>query len=552
MRTAVAAKCAFVLGAGALAAAAINNYSARAAENSKPAPADALAVGSEIFHREWMPDDARGHGGDGLGPAFNDTSCVACHNAGGGGGAGPVSKNIDILSASRIGIVQASLAMAAPQAVELAPGVPQAVASAVGVTIPPPSDPQLQPLIDLHPGFKNGRTVVLHKFGIDPSYDAYRDEFLRRGASAAEVGVSFVNADIPVDPSVLLQPQSQQRRRVENLSLVATARMQQARVAALANIPGRIGQINVGSFVINRSQRNPTPLFGLGLIDAIPESAIEAMAAQQAKSDPATAGRVARTSDGRVGRLGWKGQTANSEDFVLNACAVELGLEVPGHPQAITPQAPRYKATGLDLSADDCSSLVAYVRSLPRPVERAAETESEAKFLASGKSAFASIGCASCHAAKLGQVEGIYSDLLIHDMGDDLGDNGSYDGSDGSDDDGFDDPLVPLASAPASDQQARTIPVGSRVPKGARKNEWRTAPLWGVRDSGPYLHDGRAQTIEQAVALHGGQASNSARKFFLLSPHERLQVEAFLKSLVAPTNPERRQLARTGKSASES
>jgi CxxC motif-containing protein (DUF1111 family) len=58
--------------------------------------------------------------------------------------------------------------------------------------------------------------------------------------------------------------------------------------------------------------------------------------------------------------------------------------------------------------------------------------------------------------------------------------------------------------------------------------------LWGFRDSGPYLHDGRAQTLDQAVALHGGQGSAAAREFFKLAPRERLQVEAFLKALVAP------------------
>ena len=66
------------------------------------------------------------------------------------------------------------------------------------------------------------------------------------------------------------------------------------------------------------------------------------------------------------------------------------------------------------------------------------------------------------------------------------------------------------------------------------RQEWRTPPLWGFRDSGPYLHDGRAQTLEQAVAMHGGQAASSAQQFFGLSPRERLRVEAFLKSLVAP------------------
>ena len=71
------------------------------ADDSGPARPDRVALGYEIFNREWLPDDPRSHGGDGLGPVYNDTSCVACHNAGGSGGAGPVSKNIDILSASR-------------------------------------------------------------------------------------------------------------------------------------------------------------------------------------------------------------------------------------------------------------------------------------------------------------------------------------------------------------------------------------------------------------------------------------------------------------------
>ena len=69
------------------------------ADDSKPAKSDRVALGYEIFNREWLPDDPRSHGGDGLGPVYNDTSCVACHNSGGSGGAGPVSKNIDILNA---------------------------------------------------------------------------------------------------------------------------------------------------------------------------------------------------------------------------------------------------------------------------------------------------------------------------------------------------------------------------------------------------------------------------------------------------------------------
>jgi hypothetical protein len=75
---------------------------------------------------------------------------------------------------------------------------------------------------------------------------------------------------------------------------------------------------------------------------------------------------------------------------------------------------------------------------------------------------------------------------------------------------------------------------GPDSPGGPSPGEWRTPPLWGYRDSGPYLHDGRAQNLEEAVALHEGQGATSAHGFFALSSRERFQVEAFLKSLVAP------------------
>jgi CxxC motif-containing protein (DUF1111 family) len=513
-----------------------------------PAKADPIAVGSEIFHREWMPNDSRGHGGDGLGPAFNDSSCIACHNSGGSGGAGPVSKNIDILSASRNpgfmgNPVQPGLAPAADPAAGLAP-VQQA--SQPGAACPPPDQSALEPLFALHAGFRTGgKTVVLHKFGTDPGYDAFRTKLLAGGNSRGQVAVNgnlflgdiVANIDGTVvpfgGPGIFNQAKQDPRMTA------AMARMNEVRSAVLANRAGMVGTINVGAFVVNRSQRNPTPLFGLGLIDAIPESAIVAMAQEQAKKTPEIAGRPARVADGRVGRLGWKGQTANSEDFVLNACAVEVGLEVPGHSQAMTPQAPRYKGPGLDLSQGECDSLVAYVRSIPRPVERASANAAEAKYLGAGKAAFAKIGCAGCHSAKLGEVDGVYSDLLLHDMGDEIAESGSYDGSDSTD-----EPLVPLIVAQNGQPQQQGQPAD---PKSARKKEWRTPPLWGFRDSGPYLHDGRAQTLEQAVAFHGGQGMSSAQKFFLLSPTERLQLEAFLKSLVAPSPAaERREIARAG------
>ena len=77
----------------------------------------------------------------------------------------------------------------------------------------------------------------------------------------------------------------------------------------------------------------------------------------------------------------------------------------------------------------------------------------------------------------------------------------------------------------------------------ASLNEWRTPPLWGVRDSAPYLHDGRAPTIEQAILLHGGEARRLGHAYRGLSPRERGQLERFLLTLAAPAIPAADKLA---------
>ena len=69
---------------------------------------------------------------------------------------------------------------------------------------------------------------------------------------------------------------------------------------------------------------------------------------------------------------------------------------------------------------------------------------------------------------------------------------------------------------------------------GNRPYEWRTPPLWGLADSGPYLHDGRAPTVEKAIELHGGQAATSVRKFRELSEADRRALLTFLSTMIAP------------------
>ena len=267
---------------------------------------------------------------------------------------------------------------------------------------------------------------------------------------------------------------------------------------------------------VHLSQRNTPALFGVKLIDEIPERDIVAGAkAQQLKwglapteAEDVPVGRVFHLPDGRVGRFGWKAQIASLSDFVQLACANELGLGNPGHeqPKPIYKEASSYRAPGLDLTAEQCDQLTAFCASLPRPVERLTSDVKEETAVA-GKKLFGTIGCADCHTPKLGRVDGIYSDLLLHQMGLELVGGGSYG-------------EPPIPDSPGGD--------------GPSPSEWRTPPLWGVADSAPYLHDGRAATLEDAIRLHAGQGERAARKFAELSINERAQLVGFLKTLRAP------------------
>ncbi len=169
---------------------------------------------------------------------------------------------------------------------------------------------------------------------------------------------------------------------------------------------------------------------------------------------------------------------------------------------------------GFDLTLEQCDQITSFVASLPRPTERLTDTKVGRTFLGNevsgGKQLFNRIGCADCHTPNLGKVEGLYSDLLLHDMGQQLEGGGSYNEP---------PPQLPDAPTSASD---------------AQPGEWRTPPLWGVADSAPYMHDGRAPTLESAIELHAGQAARSIRSFDGLSKAEQAQVLAFLQTLRAP------------------
>ena len=308
------------------------------------------------------------HGGDGLGPVYNETSCVACHGQGAPGGAGPENKNVVLVTASLTGPDKA------------------------------------KDLDQIHPGFRNGRSTVLHRYGTDPRYGVMAETVLR------------------------LQPRrlAKALARIRSTSRIRGAQQQTTPDQRLHDRSISLQPADGVNLIV--SQRNTPALFGAGRIDAIPSDVLVAVAAHQ----PAEIrGQVSRTPDGRVGRFGWKAQIASLREFVRAACANELGLEVPGHSQAASPLAPSQKAKGLDMTEAECDDLVAYVRALPAPVAIDPSGPQGTQGMREGRRLFADVGCADCHAPTLGDVRGIYSDLLLHDMGPSLSDSGSYYGIEG-------------------------------------------------------------------------------------------------------------------------
>jgi CxxC motif-containing protein (DUF1111 family) len=385
-------------------------------------PAMARA-GEVLFKHEWKQKDPLTPNGDGLGPVFNATSCVACHNQAGVGGGGGLEHNVTTFTVRVAG--------------------------------------------------QQPRQGVVHASGI------------RQEETLQDVDPSFPAISHP--------------------SLEQVVELEGRKKKCLPFPPG-----------VHLSQRNTPALFGVKLIDEIPERDILAGAKSQrlkagmapSSDESVPVGRALHLADGRIGRFGWKAQMARLSDFVQAACANELGLSNPGQAQP-TPiyKGASAKSPGLDLTAEQCEQLTAFCASLARPVERVSKGIN-AEHVAAGKGLFTKIGCADCHTPKLGNVDGLYSDLLLHSMGPELVGGGSYG-----------EPPIPIPDAPDD---------------GPGPSEWRTPPLWGVADSAPYLHDGRANTLEDAIQMHGGQGQRSAKNYAALKHDQQAQLVAFLKTLRAP------------------
>ena len=258
------------------------------------------------------------------------------------------------------------------------------------------------------------------------------------------------------------------------------------RVAAITSSELHYGALAPDSHVALR--RAPS-LLGIGLLAAIPDSEI---------LKHARTGRPAWIADAggrrKLGRFGWKASEADLTAQISLVFQRDFGIgtsDFPGPAGECTQTESKCRSiTGPDIELpDELRDLIAdYLRSLYSPDPLNEKTP--------GFVLFKRIGCAGCHATLKdggGRPVRAYTDLLLHDLGSGL-DDGIADGA-------------------------------------ARSSEWRTAPLWDVKDSlsqGGLLHDGRARSIDEAVAWHGGEASQARAAFNALSSKDRRMVADFL------------------------
>lgn len=313
------------------------------------------------------------------------------------------------------------------------------------------------------------------------------------------------------------------------------------------------------------SIRNTPPVWGFGLIDAVPDEAIlarqdlgidgirgvanwgiELQAVDDAPNPLAP--QVQTFGPPRVGRFGWKAQTATLEQFSSEPLQTELGVSNRFFPQEHTDQGlrlvshlsnacnvavpkgcpPRALSGAAPLRPECVATLpddpdsrqalaIYHFQALLAPPP----TRPRTPLADWGGEQFAGIGCVHCHvpdartgpeyhlrladgsSTRVAPLEGRtfhpYSDFLLHDMGPALADSGG-----------------------------RTV---GRIQGRARGNQWRTTPLWGIRLKASYLHDGRTTDLEAAIVAHGGEAQIVRERYLRLAPDAQRALVAFLLTL---------------------
>lgn len=262
------------------------------------------------------------------------------------------------------------------------------------------------------------------------------------------------------------------------------------------------------------ARRAPIPLFGAGLVEAIPDDTILALEDPFDRNRDGVSGRAGIVTDlaegsRRIGRFGWKAQHATLLAFGADAYRNEMGITndlLPAESAFGIPDAQMRRCDPLPDPEDQrdprtgrrgIDNFASFMKFLA-PIARSHRDEATSE----GERVFAAIGCATCHVPALEtgpsanpvfhrkRVE-LFSDLLLHDVG--TGDG------------------IRQASAAA--------------------NEIRTPALWGLRFRRPLLHNGSAATIPEAIERHGGEAELARAGYRRLPADESQALLAFLRSL---------------------
>jgi len=249
---------------------------------------------------------------------------------------------------------------------------------------------------------------------------------------------------------------------------------------------------------------------GRGLLERVPDEWIRARAAANAASEGPVKGRLNAVWDPMtfrttVGRFGWKADQPSLTRIIAAAFITDMGLTSRVFPQENCGELQREciaaaEPGGVEVDDPTLDAVTRYVASLDLPKPRHDATDEN------GRAIFDASGCASCHATKVPVVladqttreAALYTDLLLHDMGEGLADG---------------------------TQEA-----------GATGREWRTAPLTGLTQaqqskSPGYLHDGRARSVSEAILWHGGEAAQARDNYARLDAPSRAALLKFLNAL---------------------
>ena len=263
------------------------------------------------------------------------------------------------------------------------------------------------------------------------------------------------------------------------------------------------------------SPRIAPPVFGIGLLEAIPEDEILANADPADEDGDGISGRPNYVWDfekgqAALGRFGWKANTPSALQQAADAYNQDMGITSPFFPTESS--AGQTQEDGLaddpEIPFDTLDDAAFYIQTIAVPARREFDEESRR-----GQKLFEQAGCSSCHTpvhttgvhptrnepTLNDQVIFPYTDLLLHDMGDGLADR--------------------------------------RPDFLANGREWRTSPLWGVgltqttNGHTNFLHDGRARTLEEAILWHSGEAESSKEFFRTLPAEDRSALIKFLRNL---------------------